>query len=65
MHIFIALQKIINEIIGKSENIDANHFEQITTKLCGLCKYFTRILMMAVEGTSNKISKSAFIKYWN
>ncbi|CAD8053785.1 unnamed protein product [Paramecium primaurelia] len=57
--------KIINEIFGKTENIDANHFEQITTNLCGLCKYLTRILMTAVEGTSNKISKTAFIKYWN
>lgn len=63
--ILIGLQKIINEIFGKSEHIDASHFEQITTNLCGLCKYFTRMLMTAVEGTSNKISKTAFIKYWN
>ncbi|CAD8043570.1 unnamed protein product [Paramecium primaurelia] len=57
--------KIINEIFGKQDFIDAIHFEQITTILCGLCKYLTKILMVAIESNTTKISKSGFLKYWN
>ncbi|CAD8052240.1 unnamed protein product [Paramecium sonneborni] len=45
--------------------IDAIHFQSITTILCGLCKYLTKLLMIAIEGNVNKITKSGFLKYWN
>eukprot|EP01017_Pseudomicrothorax_dubius_P034160 TRINITY_DN464_c0_g1_i6.p1 TRINITY_DN464_c0_g1~~TRINITY_DN464_c0_g1_i6.p1 ORF type:complete len:534 (+),score=103.75 TRINITY_DN464_c0_g1_i6:138-1739(+) len=55
--------KLISEIFGPSDTLSCKDFEQVTTKVCGIPKYLSKLLFAKIE-TKTTITKATFLQFF-
>ncbi len=60
-----ATQAVIDKIFTEKVELKREEFEQITTEVCGLPKFFKGMLFDRIDsGKTGKITKPHFMQFW-